>query len=249
MKDRAPGSGGSAPAWSRRSFLRRAGAAVLGAPLGALACRGEAPGVAESREGAHAASGGGAALQVTRPVLLPFGEGAVHVLAPPHELPVAYVSMATRRLFVDHDYRDQVYWDLRAHISVSTGVWRIPLVGDPPTMPVMPGDTLREFEELTMRNWDPRTPPAEGDIRILRGSPEPRTLELACAPLSGGGAWLSGGPWELRRALRAGPELCREDFTEIGTATRFADRECAGTGTPVRVLTWAWLERVAGGGG
>jgi hypothetical protein len=175
-------------------------------------------------------------------VLLPWGEDGVRIVSPPYEQPVAYVSMATRRLFVDFEYRDQVYWDLRAHISVSTGVWRIPLVGDPPKYPIMPGDELREFVELTMRDWDPTAEPAEGDIRIMRGRVVPTRVDLVCAPLAGGGAWYRAGPWDILQSGDPGEGLCREDFKTIGTAMRYADRDCTQPVGPARVLTWSTLE-------
>ena len=180
---------------------------------------------------------------ITRPVLLPFGDDGVHVVSPPREQPAAYVSMATRQLFVDFDYRDQVYWDLHAHISVSTGVWRIPLVEDPPKMPITPGDEVREFEELSMREWDPTAAPAEGDIRIMRGRAVPVRVDFACAPLAGGGAWYRAGPWDILQAGDPVEALCREDFRSIGTGSRYADRECTQRVGPARVLAWAALER------
>jgi hypothetical protein len=158
--------------------------------------------------------------------------------APPREMPVAYVSMGMRRLFVDRAFRDQVYWDLRAHISVSTGVWRIPLVGDPPQEAVVPGDALREFEELSEREWDPAAPPTLGDIRITRGSPTSRHVELVCAPLAGGGTWLRAGPWDVVQSAPPNSGLVREDFGSIGRAMRYADRDCTRPRGEVDVLTW-----------
>ena len=59
---------------------------------------------------------------ITRPVLLPWSVDAVRIVTPPPELPVTYVSMGRREVYIDFDFREQVYWELRAHISVSTGV-------------------------------------------------------------------------------------------------------------------------------
>jgi hypothetical protein len=227
------------PEYDRRRFLRRAGLAALAAPtLPWLACVPEPLDAPERGSGGAASSAvmGGA---ITRPVLLRWSGDAVQIAAPPAELPVAYVSMAERRLFVDFDYRDQVYWDLSAHISVSTGVWRLPLVGDPPTHPVMPGDVLREFEELSIRDWDPTAPPAENDIRIMRGRALARRVAFACAYLAGGGAWIAGGPWDIEQCGDPSEGLCREDFWNIGTGMRYADRDCTQPVGPVRVLTWA----------
>lgn len=181
-----------------------------------------------------------------RPILLPFSGDAIWMDAPVREMPVAYVSMGTRLLFVDSAFRDQVYWDLRAHISVSTGVWRIPLVGDPPTMAIVPGDVLREFEELSERDWDPTARPSLGDIRITRGTAGPRHVELVCAPLAGPvtgeGTWLRAGPWDIVQSGAPAAALVREDFTSIGRAMRFADRDCTRPRGEVDVLTWSCLD-------
>ncbi len=220
----------------RRSFLRRAGVTALVAPAAPFLACGEPTRREERAPGSVHPAG-----DVTRPVLVPRADGSVHLDAPPYELPAAYVSMERMQLYVDHDFRDQVYWDLRAHISVSTGVWRLPLRGDPPTMAVVPGDVEREFEELSEREWDPTLPPSPGDIRILRGVPLVRRIDVQCVPFAGGGAWLRAGPWEVHQAWRGpGDQLVREDFMSVGTGTRFADRECTRPGGPVDVLTWAW---------
>ena len=226
----------------RRAFLRRLGLSALAAPtLPWLACVPEPSDASRERGRAQVPTQPQPAV-VSRPILLPFGEDGVRIAAPPREQPAAYVSMATRQLFVDHDYRDQVYWDLRAHISVSTGVWRLPLLGDPPSIPVTPGDEIREFEELSMREWDPMADPAEGDIRIMRGRALPLRIDFACAPLAGGGAWFHAGPWDLLHCGEPSEALCREDFGSVGTGTRYADRDCTRLVGPARVLTWSALE-------
>jgi hypothetical protein len=234
----------------RRRFVRRAGLAALAAPaLPWLACVPE-PGDGRERRRASTAVRREipAGPPLTRPVLLARGTDAVELQAPPLELPVAYVSMAERRVYVDFQYRDQVYWDLRAHISVSTGLWRLPLVGDPPRHPVMPGDVEREFEEFAMRDWDPTVAAAEGDIRIVRGEVLARRVEFSCAPLPGWRAWIAGGPWEVLQCGSPGDSLCREDFFAVGTGVRHGERECAYPVAPVRVLTWAVREGAGGEG-
>jgi len=224
-------------AQDRRSFLRRVGASALALPW--AACVSEPDGVpGEQPQAADAEQPEPAPRLITRPILLPYGEDAVRLVSAPGEMPAAYVSMATRQLFVDYDYRDQVYWDLKAHISVSTGFWRIPLLGDPPKYPDVPGDRLREFEELTMRDWDPTADPAEEDIRIMRGRPLPARVHLDCAPLAGGQAWLRAGPWDLLQCGAPEETLLREDFTAVGTGERYADRDCTRLLGSVRVLTW-----------
>jgi hypothetical protein len=230
-------------AHDRRSFLRRLGLSAVAAPtLPWLACVPEPSDAARDPARSTAGVAEPQPAVITRPVLLPFGEDGVHIVAAPREQPVAYVSMATRQLFVDFDYRDQVYWDLRAHISVSTGVWRIPLVGDGPTIPITPGDEVREFEELSMREWDPTAAPAEGDIRVLRGAAMPVRVDFVCAPLAGGGAWYQAGPWDILQAGDPAEALCREDFRSIGAGARYADRDCTQLVGPARVLTWTALE-------
>jgi hypothetical protein len=221
------------PTLDRRSFLRRAGATALVAPAAPfLAC-----GEPTARPNAASQHPGG---DITRPVIIPRADGSVHLAAPPYELPVAYVSMERMQVYVDHDYRDQAYWDLRAHISVSTGVWRLPLRGDPANMAVVPGDLEREFEELSERDWDPTLAPSRGDIRILRGVPLPRRIDIECVPYAGGDAWLRAGPSEVHQAWGPTDQLVREDFLPVGTGTRYADRECTRPEGEVEILTWAW---------
>lgn len=218
----------------RRSFVRRAGAAVLAAPAASLvACTGERP------EAGPSTAADAHIVDITRPILLPWSDDAVHMDAPPREMPVAYVSMGRREVYIDSAFRDQVYWDLRAHISVSTGVWRIPLVGDPPREPIIPGDTLREFEEWSEREWDATAPPSLGDIRIVRGVATPRRVDLVCAPLAGGGSWFRAGPWEILQGGGPMESLLREDFMSIGRGMRYADRDCTRPRGEVEVLTWA----------
>jgi hypothetical protein len=234
----------------RRSFLRGAGAAALAAPAASLVgCMRDAPSAGPAAGAASPALLSG---DIVRPILLPFSDEAVWMDAPPREMPAAYVSMGRRQLFVDSAFRDQVYWDLRAHISVSTGVWRIPLVGDPPREDVVPGDTLREFEELSEREWDPTARPTLGDIRITRGTATPRRVELVCAPLAGprteAATWLRAGPWDIVQSVGPSTGLVREDFASIGTAVRFADRDCTRPRGEVDVLTWSCLPATAAAG-
>jgi hypothetical protein len=166
----------------------------------------------------------------------------VRIDAPPAERPVAYVSFGRKEAYIDLEYRERVRYVLSAHISVSTGHWRIPLPGDSPTVPVQPGDPVREFVEIDMRTWDASMEPTEGDLRVLRGSLEPVTLRMTCQPLSGGGAFASGGPWELQRGGQPNDELCREDLMEIGSGTRFEDRDCTRPVGNMRFVTWAWRD-------
>jgi hypothetical protein len=225
--------------YDRRTFLRRAASAALGVPVVAgLACRSEAP------QGRSIDEDTGGPREVTRPILLPWGSDAVLIASPPRERPVAYLSVGRMEIYVDRDFRDRLQYALGAHISVSTGHWRIRRPGDPMTFPVQPGDAEREYEEIDMRAWDASMEPVEGDARVMRGSAWEVIVTAECQPLSGAEAWLSGGPWAL---LRCGPpngDLCREDLMEIGTATRYADRDCTQSLGPTRCLTWACREAV-----
>lgn len=225
-------------ATDRRTFLRRAAVAALGMPALTLAC---APDQPAEREPTRAGRGGQARepQSLERPILLPWGSDAVRIAAPTRERPVAYVSIGRKEAYIDLEHRDRLQFLLSAHISVSTGLWRIPLPGDSPTAPVQPGDVEREFEEIDMRVWDAAIEPTEGDLRVMRGSQEALTLDVGCEPLSGGGAFLSGGPWELSRCGPPGDGLCREDLMEIGVGTRFADRDCTQRLGPTRFVTWA----------
>lgn len=191
-----------------------------------------------------------------RPILTRWADGIVQVEVPARELPVAYVSMEKRVVFVDPEYRDRASWLLRAHISVSTWHWRIPLPGDPEGVPIAPGDEAREFEELSIREWDPDVPPAMDDIRIRRGRPVARRLSLDCAELAGVRtvevesadasadtrpleAWIQGGPFDLVVSDESKRDTVREDFRLLGTALRFRGRSCTGSGEAVQIAGWA----------
>lgn len=179
---------------------------------------------------------------LSRPVLLPLVDGGVRIAAPLHQTPLAYVSMARRHVFVDRAFRDRASFSLRVHISVSTGLWRIPLPGDPPGEPITPGDELREFEEWDIARWDPDMEPAEGDIRLVQGRSRPLRIDFDCAPARDGAEWYSGGPWTVLRCDGSGETACREDFAEVGVGTRRPRRGCADQGRPARFLTWQRLD-------
>ncbi|MGD8728168.1 MAG: hypothetical protein PVJ80_10920 [Gemmatimonadota bacterium] len=214
----------------RRAFLRRAAIAALGMPVAsALGCTLE-----RQDRGARSEP-----LGPVRPILLPWGDDAVRIAAPPRERPVAYMSRRYMMIWVDHEFRDRLSYALNAHISVSTGHWRIPLPGDPPNIPITPGDERREYEEFDARFWDAEIEPAEGDVRILRGIPTRSEVRIECQPLSGGGTWLSAEPLRLFRCGPPGPGLCREDLMEVGTAASFADWDCTQGSGSMRLVTWA----------
>ena len=226
-------------AYDRRAFLRRLGAAWLVAPtIPILGCGGED---APAPAGAGSASGEGQR-SITRPILLPWSTGTVRIAAPIDEVPMAYVSMGLRQVFVDYAFRDRSNWLLDAHISVSTGVWRIPLPGEPVGQPIQPGDTPREFEELDIVDWDPEMEPAEGDFRVRRGKPASVRVEFSCMPMSASGEWFSAGAWDVRQCDGVGDQACREDFLDVGGGTRHPGRGCVDSPEPVRFITWACRE-------
>ena len=248
---------------SRRAFLRTVTGLGL-AGVGLSGCVPDAPRRDGPRRRDAAASG---RRVLTRPVLRSWADDMVWIDTPPPELPVAYVSMALRQLFVDHDYRDRASWLLRAHISVSTALWRIPLPGDPKGQPITPGAAEREFEELSMRAWDPSMTPAMDDIRIVRGTPVLRRIDFRCVPLAGGvppavqaadaarawsvhdaartgdegatEAWLTGGPLDVAVSDGSAVDATREDFRIVGTGMRFRERTCATDGDAVQYVAWA----------
>jgi hypothetical protein len=159
--------------------------------------------------------------------------------APSPELPVAYVSMARRLVFVDHEYRDRASWSLEAHISVSTAHWRIPLAGDPRGEPVVPGDSEREFEEVAIHELDPTMRPAEGDIRVLRGGRSSLLVDFGCMPIGGASGWCSAGPWAIERCDGGPDDVTREDFGVVGPGRRYHDRACAELVGDVQLLSWS----------
>lgn len=181
----------------------------------------------------------GGALLVERPIVRPHGPDAVRIATPLSRRPAAYVSMATRQVFVDRAHRDRASWLLDAHISVSTWVWRIPLPGDSPRTPIPPGDEPREFEELPIGDWDPSSEPGEGDVRIVLGRRTVTVVDADCVPVQGTDHRLTTGRMEIERCLVGAGDAVREDFRRLASGRRHADPECADEGVEVDVLGWA----------
>lgn len=221
----------------RRSLLRTLGAMSVSLGwLGGWSCGPESRGGAGGRtatRGESPRTGG-----PRRPIVLPFAEDAILVAAPTDELPVAYVSRALGRVYVDHELRDRAALALAAHISVSTGVWRIPLPGDPVREPIQPGDADREFDVQSLRAWDPRSTPAEGDIRVRLGRIEAVRVILECEAVSGTDTWCRGGPWDVPRCTPGGARMCREILGALGGARLWTERRCPEASREVRCLTW-----------
>lgn len=222
------------PTTSRRGFLCTA-VSALG--VGLAAC------TFETREVADPSVPGGAMGFAQRPVIMSF-EDAVRIATPLDVRPVAYVSMATREVYVDRAFRDRVSWLLDAHISVSTWVWRIPLPGDSPLTPISPGDGRREFEELPIGSWDPARPPTEGDIRIVVGRTTSVTLEVDCVPIQATSSRLSADRVTIEVVAPGSGEALREDFGALGFGSRHADPECAPSSSdPDTVEIFGWTHR------
>ena len=219
--------------YDRRTFLRRAAAAGLAAPtLPMLGC--DPNGGPRAEEEAMA---GGPS--ITRPVLMPWSADAVRISAPLPELPMGYVSRGQQRVFVDHGFRGRVSVMLAAHISVSSGLWRIPLLGDDLGVPIPADDALREFEEVDIGEWDPSADPVEGDFRIRRGRRTRVRVEFDCAPMSGGDAWFGAGPLEIVQCHGVGEDLCLEALMSVGTGTHYSRRYCTDPEGAVRLVAWA----------
>ena len=222
--------------YNRRAFLRCVTAVGLATPAAStLGCSLEEI----LREDGEPHSSG---LSLKRPILLPWTTDAVRISAPLSELPAAYVSRGLQRVFIELDSRIQVQVMLAAHISVSSGLWRIPLPGDDLGIPVDAGDELREFEETPVGEWDATMEPTEGDFRIRRGQRVNVGVAFDCMPMAAREGWFSAGPWEIAQCAPPGTDLCREDFMEIGTGSRYARRALGTCSEPVeavRYVTWA----------
>jgi len=221
----------------RRTFLRHAAAlGLLGPVAAAWACgEGDPRFAGEGSTPPSVPDGDPAA----RPALAPGGAGTVHLLAPTATLPVAYLSRAHMRVYLDPPYRDWAEHRLAAYVSITTGLWRIPRPDDDPRVPIVPGDELREFEVVDLGLWDPGMTPTEGDVRLRLGSPVPVRIELSCVPLLTGDAWVSAAPVIVQRRDGPAGEGGREDFLGVGTGTRHPDPLCGAAGETVRLLTWA----------
>lgn len=168
-----------------------------------------------------------------------WADGIVFVDAPTPVDVVAYVSMETRRVFVDRSLRDRASWLLRAHISVSTWHWRIPLAGDDPAVPISPGDESREFEELDIDAWDPAVRPSMDDIRIVRGEETDHRILTTCTRLfdvTGRSVTAPGDGVVVTRAA-GGVGTVREDFHILGLAELLGPG-CGGSGEAVQLVGW-----------
>lgn len=227
---------------SRREFLRRASAGTAtGFVVGATGCDRAGAAGGPPKGASAGASDRSVAPILSRPLLRSWASDMIWMAVPSEELPVAYVSMELLSVFIDYDFRDRAAALLKAHISVSTAHWRIPLPGDPEGQPVTPGDERREFEELSIREWDPTRAPTIDDIRIVRGSRALRRVDFSCVPLVGSPEefWLAAGPWGIWVADPVDDATTREDFMVVGTGLRYDERSCATGGESVQFVSWA----------
>ena len=216
--------------------MRRLGAAGLGAPAIALyACSDRSQ---PKREASTATDG----RTVREAIVRSYPEDAARVVTPLSEAPIAYVSQGLRLVFVDREYRDLLVGILSAHISVSTGHWRIPQPGDPLEEPLIPGVPLREFEPVGIGDLDPEMEPAEGDFRVRRGQRAQTTIDFSCVPMVDTSQRISGGPWHIDQCDGSGAGTCREDFVEVGVGARIADGNCRDVAGEIRLLTWVCPE-------
>lgn len=240
-------------AWSRRRFVRRAGAfasvfATPALPVWLSACGGERVRPDDPAD------------RIVSAVRLP--NGAVGLVDVDEGPPAAYVSRSRRTVWVDRDWRDRAHFLLGAYTSVSTGLWRIPLMGDDPRAPIVPGDEDREFEAVELVADDLPPVPSPGDIRVHLGIRRRILLDAACRTIDNlddqhderpapGDAWLTGGPWAVLRFVERpgdpGPAPSgdatpgvggREAFSVVGAGHRHLERACGGPGASVSV--WAW---------
>ena len=222
----------------RRAFLRSLGGVVAGFGLGGCIREDHGAHGGDARDGSRPPSADRIHI-LDRPLIREAGVDRTWIASPSDRRPVAYVSMATQQVFVDRIHRDRASWLLDAHISVSTGLWRIPLPGDSPLIPISPGDERREFEEMDIAVWDPATLPHEGDIRIVLGGRMPVVLAAGCLPIQGTGDWLAVERLEHERCLSGADDTVREDFQRLGEGRRHPDRSCTDGGVDVTVFGWA----------
>jgi hypothetical protein len=211
--------------WDRRSFVRHLGAVGLAAPvLTFAACSDRSATTARPTAG--------------DPIIRSYAPDAAHLVTPMSEPPIAYVSQSLRLVFIDREFRDVLIGILSAHISVSTGHWRIPQAGDAPEEPLIPGVPQREFEEVGIGDLDLAMEPSESDFRIRRGQRVETTIDLSCASMVDSPQQISGGPWHVEQCDGSGDGTCREDFVEVGVATRSPAGACATAAPDIRLLTW-----------
>ena len=172
-------------------------------------------------------------------VFVPFGDrGIRRVRTGTHERVVAYVSRPLQEIYIRPGFRDRVQNLLNAHISVSTGHWRIHLPGDSSSEPLTPGVPEREFEELDLAAWDSTLDPSAGDFRVLTGAETTETLFLTCEPIVGRSDRFRSRGNGLRTISARGESVGREDFVRLVDIARL-DPECVPLGDSLNF--WGWV--------
>jgi hypothetical protein len=227
--------------WDRRTFLRRLGAASFGAPmLGApvltlTTC-------SDRSQTEPEASTSTPHLTVVDPIIHSYGADAACIVAPLPGPPIAYVSQGLQLVFINREFRDLLVGILSAHISVSTGHWRIPQPGEPLKEPLIPGVPQHEFEEVGIGDLDLEMEPSEGDFRIRRGQRAETTIDFSCIAMADSSQHVSGGPWRVEQCDGSGRGTCREDFVEVGIGSRYAAASCGTGALDIRLLSWVCPE-------
>ncbi|MCE2454360.1 MAG: hypothetical protein J4G12_00865 [Gemmatimonadetes bacterium] len=143
-------------------------------------------------------------------------------------------------IHVHPGWRDRALAALGAHISVSTGHWRIRGPADSAKEPLTPGYPEREFEEIRRQPKIDDLVAARGDIRIVQASErivrvyEPACVEVPAVGVVEGGPWrvpgcvdyagpedgsVEGAGWTEGAAPSANVEACREDLLRVGAAS------------------------------
>ncbi len=177
-----------------------------------------------------------------RPIVREWSGDGLWLDSPLWEVPLAYVSMERREVYVDRAFRDRASWLLDAHISVSTGLWRIRLPGDPSREPITPGDEIREFEELDIGRWNPGAEPRVGDIRIVRGDHSLTRVSVACRPVSGveagGERWWSATLFAVPVRAGAAGSSSRQDFARVGIVATHPTVGCGQNADSMAVYGW-----------
>jgi hypothetical protein len=227
--------------WDRRTFLRRLGAAsfgapILGVPVLALTACNDRP------QAENATSTSTLRLTVGDPIIRSYGTEAARIITPMSEPPIAYVSQGLQLVFIDREFRDLLVGILSAHISVSTGHWRIPQHGEPLEEPLIPGVPQHEFEEIGIGDLDLEMEPSEGDFRIRRGQRAGMTIDFSCITMADSSQQISGGPWHVEQCDGSGIGTCREDFVEFGIGSRYAAASCGKGALDIRLLSWVCPE-------
>jgi len=155
---------------------------------------------------------------------------------------VAYVSRAEQRIYVSRDFRDRAQNLLNAHISVSTGHWRIPLPGDSPSEPLIQGVPQREFEEFAVDDLDADMEPSVGDFRVLVGGYVPLSIGLECVLDEDGSVYVVAGSMAAMVGARAAAGIVREDFLVVGEVGLFEGPSCLERTATKRAVMWVAQE-------